>query len=513
MRFVLKLSGGFVLMLIFSFLVLQLFFPDMSLSLETTIRQFFRSATGEKVSIVQNDSRPLLMIGFSQDGPSLEPTSLNSDVRARTSQIYEPLIRFDPYLRITPVLARSWGQINDTEWEFQIRKDVKFHSGRLLDADDVVASFRRAATYEKSDLKDFFHGITVTALNDHLLRATLEKPDPFFLSRITFLLIIPKEFADQASFSPTGSGPYRFISQKKGEEFSLKRFDEYYRRSPLYERVVYQIIPDRDKRLQAFTSGEIDLLVSLSPSHAKELESLNYKVLQRPSLETNFLVFHQDFIFQNPRLREAVLKALDRNDFVYFIEGFGKAASQFVPSGVFGFDPNISIPVPDLSSAKNLVKSVSKLELIPIKILLLKGFESVGNYLKEHLDRVGFNTSVEYADPDSFEKKVRGVDLYFYGWKSDTGASFDFLRSAVHSSGALNFGHYSNTQVDRLIDEVSRTGNEEHQLEFLQKIMQLIVEDDPYGVPLLEPFLLSSVSPDVHFSPRIDGQILLQEIE
>lgn len=504
---------------IFLFLAIKLFFPDMFLLFENSVRQFFLgSGKGQFLDERESrsskrESRPLLTVGFAQDATSLEPTFLDFDVRTRTLQIYEPLVKFDEFLRIIPVLARTWGQISDTEWEFQIRKNVKFHHGRYLNANDIVASFRRATSYEKSELKDFFRGIAMTAPDDFRIRVLLEKPDPFFLQKMPFFLIIPKEFADQVTFSPTGTGPYRFISQKKGEEFSLKRFDEYWNGAPVYERVIYQIIPDRQKRIAAFAGNELDILLSLSPSHAVELQNLNYTVLKRPSLETNFLVFNQNGVLKNLRLRQAVIKSLNRDDFVQFVEGFGNSASQFVSSGVFGFHPDIGIPGVDISGAKDLIKMVSKLELIPLKIVLLKGYENVGDYLKEHLDPVGFSVSLEYTDFNSFESKAKNSDLYFYGWKSDIGTSFDFLKNVVHSGGAFNFSHYSNTQLDALLDEIEGTKNEEQQLELLQKAMKLIVEDDPYGVPLLEPYLLTSIAPDIRFSPRVDGQIFLQNIE
>ena len=54
------------------------------------------------------------------------------------------MIAFDDKLDLVPVLATSWKRTNDTTWEFDLRKDVKFSDGTPLTANDVVVSFERA---------------------------------------------------------------------------------------------------------------------------------------------------------------------------------------------------------------------------------------------------------------------------------------------------------------------------------------------------------------------------------
>lgn len=43
---------------------------------------------------------------------------------------------------LVPALAEKWEANADaTVWTFNLRKDVKFHNGAALDANDVVATF------------------------------------------------------------------------------------------------------------------------------------------------------------------------------------------------------------------------------------------------------------------------------------------------------------------------------------------------------------------------------------
>src|SRR5262245_43930738 len=61
-----------------------------------------------------------------------------------TQQIFDGLVQFDPTLMVSPGLAEFWKASRDgLTWTFTLRKGVRFHHGRELNADDVVYSFTR----------------------------------------------------------------------------------------------------------------------------------------------------------------------------------------------------------------------------------------------------------------------------------------------------------------------------------------------------------------------------------
>ena len=49
-----------------------------------------------------------------------------------------------------PGLAESWKPIDDLEWEFKLRKGVKFHNGQDFTAEDVIATFKRVPNVPNS---------------------------------------------------------------------------------------------------------------------------------------------------------------------------------------------------------------------------------------------------------------------------------------------------------------------------------------------------------------------------
>ena len=62
----------------------------------------------------------------------------------RTTITYDRLTWVDENLNVVPQLATSWEAIEDdqTVWEAKIREGVKFHDGRDLTVEDVVASYK-----------------------------------------------------------------------------------------------------------------------------------------------------------------------------------------------------------------------------------------------------------------------------------------------------------------------------------------------------------------------------------
>src|ERR1700730_13326073 len=63
-----------------------------------------------------------------------------------TSLVYESLLRWDRRLTIKPGLAESWQIPDDKTYIFKLRRGVKFHSGKELDADDVKYSLELQKT-------------------------------------------------------------------------------------------------------------------------------------------------------------------------------------------------------------------------------------------------------------------------------------------------------------------------------------------------------------------------------
>ena len=83
----------------------------------------------------------------STDPQTMDPHATNSaPVLGFLNNVYEGLVRRNKQMQIEPALAASWEQLGAEGWRFNIRKDVKFHDGSALTADDVLFSYERASS-------------------------------------------------------------------------------------------------------------------------------------------------------------------------------------------------------------------------------------------------------------------------------------------------------------------------------------------------------------------------------
>jgi peptide/nickel transport system substrate-binding protein len=80
----------------------------------------------------------------SADVLSLDPYATNNSfTNAFMNNIYEGLVRFNEKVEIEPALAESWSSVSPTVWRFKLRRNVKFHGGEAMTADDVAFSWQR----------------------------------------------------------------------------------------------------------------------------------------------------------------------------------------------------------------------------------------------------------------------------------------------------------------------------------------------------------------------------------
>jgi peptide/nickel transport system substrate-binding protein len=92
-----------------------------------------------------------LRLGLSSPISSIDPHFQNLVPNIGVSQhIFDQLMVMDADGRLTPGLAESLTQLDDTTWEAKLRRGVVFHDGSPFTAEDVVWSIERPATVVRS---------------------------------------------------------------------------------------------------------------------------------------------------------------------------------------------------------------------------------------------------------------------------------------------------------------------------------------------------------------------------
>jgi len=445
----------------------------------------------------------------------LEPTSLPPAVRQILFNVYEPLVFLDESLNYQPALAISWGILSDNIWEFNLRRGVVFHDGSVFDVNDVIFSLERAREFEGSDLKDLLSGVSdLEVVDDFTFRITTVEADPLLLYKLSRVLIVSEVMGENVNF--VGTGPYIFESEKV-DDYDVKFFDfsfndSYWGKSPVFDSARIYIVSSKS-RVSYFLNNAVDLLTFVPFDVISVLEDRGVKLSDVPSLEVQFLLFNFESDFFKDKLnREIFSLIIDQEFLVQKIGAFSRPVNQFVSNGVFGFSADIDQHVYDLEKAKVLLKD-SNLQGATVQLHLPVGLDVLGEHVRMQFAEIGVNVVVSYLEGaklmESFDEGK--ADLYFLGFKSETGDAADFYESIVYSSADFNIGNYVNDDVDNLIDLAAAEMDEVKRLEYLQDIMT-VLDEDIFGVPLFEYSLLYASGDSVDFMPRIDGMVYFDDL-
>ncbi len=178
---------------------------------------------------------------------TLDPKQVYFSVDAHMMrQLYDRLVEYDASTgTLTPGLAHYWESNPEaTEWTFYLRKGVRFHHGRELQAEDVRFTFERLRGNQPSSwlvrtVKD------VICVGSRGVRVRLNQPNVIFprFASSNGMSILPREAEDEAFWSkPSGTGPFR-VTSLTNDHCELAAHREYYRGRAHLDRVVIAFMP------------------------------------------------------------------------------------------------------------------------------------------------------------------------------------------------------------------------------------------------------------------------------
>lgn len=505
-RFIGKLVIVLLFLLAFGYVSLALFLPD---KLDLLRAEIWDGVEDELVV----DWNQKVNIGFPERIKKLDPMTFTFTERSVLLNIYEPLIAIDNDLAVKPGLAVSWGRLSNTIWEFRLRKDVRLHTGKNLDANMVLESLEEARFGRNSDLKSLLTTIAdIKVIGEDRIHIITKKPDPLLLNKISTALV---------AVDGVGTGPYRLVSQKN-QEIALTRFDDYWGERPFYRDVSLHFLPNLKQRLKYMLEDKLDLLVNVPPRFLERFEGDDFQILVRPNLQVNFILFNtRNSFFKNVEVRKALRMLFDKEVFRDLTNGYAKEVNQFVSNGVFGFNPRIEAVEYDLEKAREIIRKHSGFRRPKVNFLMVKDLKNFGSYIVKQLELAGISVEVQYLEQSKLEKMVKKgtFSAVFFGWRSELGDVSDFLQTMVHSRdqqknyGLYNGGIYESKLVDGLIEASEENLVVEKRKAQVHEIMDILVNKDVIGVPLYESEVIYVFDKDLNFQSRVDGYVLATNLK
>jgi peptide/nickel transport system substrate-binding protein len=502
-KWILNILGVLILLLLVAVSGALLFFED-----EARISVNLLVENQEKA---EKNNQETLKIAYLFGPENLNPFTENLNTKSRLYDVYEPLVTSDRNLVIKPNLAVSYGLEGDKSWEFVMRRGVRFHDGSDLKIEDVIYSLDKA-----KESKEFLNGIEkVEAVGENNLKITLKSPDPLFLAKLSRVFIVKKDFSDFAQ--PIGTGAYRVVDSSDLNKILYQKFDSYWGEKAYFEYLQIWAVSQKNARIDGLINKEFDFLVNVPPDAVEELVSRGLKLDFIPSLEVGMLMFNlKPGISVNAlNVRRAIELGLNKPDFLDISQGYATVLSQFIGSGVFGYNPELISPERDLEIAKQeMRKTIGVFENLKVQFYFPENLNLLGQYLKDQLIQVGIDLDLKPVSETELAERLRRGELgfYYFGWRHDFGDSLPFLRAVMHSKaeggyGELNGMNYKNEKVDELIKKSEQNLNVAERLADLQEAMKIVVKDDLVGIPLFETESIFAYQTNLVFQPRLDSAI------
>jgi peptide/nickel transport system substrate-binding protein len=490
-------------------------------------------AIAAPLSIAQPAARVVIEQGT--DIESLDPLF----TQARFSDnilltMFETLVTRDSQMHYHPRLAESWTIVSPTVWQFNLRKNVRFHNGEPFTAQAVKYTIGRLydpAIKAPSFLKGFLTLDRVEIVDDNTVRIVTKEPAPLMLEWLVyFYMMAPKYYSGltlaQAALRPVGTGPYLFKEWVHDDHVTVSLNPNYWGPKPRIDTLVFRPVPEAGTRIADLLSGAADIIVNVPPDQVNRINSSPLAaVITVEGGRDIFIGMRTDRpVFRDQRVRQAMNYAVDVDAILKSLfSGRGQRMATLVNAFA---DPAVK-PYPyDLNKAKALLAEAGwKLDNgvftsggKPVSVTM---DTPVGRYIRDkelaeavasYLQNIGMQVTVNPLAWPVYAKKmfedVNPADMYLLG----LGSSFDGQDEIryIQKDFGYNPTFWNNPQFEKAYRDLNLTVDVRTRTRLLYELQE-IAHDDPPLIYLYKQIDYYGVSKRLAWTPRRDELIILED--
>lgn len=467
-----------------------------------------------------------LVLGVTEAPSSLNPLLAGPQpVDSILNAIFEPLAEPHPdTLEAVGVLAESWTvDARGTTWTFNLRQDVTWHDGEPFRSADVVYSLQ---SYLNADyghpVAERLQGIVerVEAAGDQAVLVTTNEPYadlpvvlgvlPIFAEHIfgdvpPVYLSVHGGSTGEAPESVVGTGPFRFESRSADGAIRAVANAQYWDGAPVLEELIAQPVASEAEMIELLRAREIDI-GRLPAGAAPAFEGLDYRVVDYPLTGFTMLGFNLNTnttpIFQDVRVRQALLLALDRQDMANEVRfGYADVGPGTLPvnswaskpdsiSTVYPFDPALARQLLDEVGWTTGADGNRAKDGRPLSFKLVTNSENsirveYLEHLKEQWSSIGVAAELvvePFADVQQRLTESGDFDAFLLGYSWGLSPDQSAVWSCAGGRPAENFTGYCNGSVDNLLVRAQRELDSERRAELYLEIQELVLADLPVAI-------------------------------
>ena len=428
-----------------------------------------------------------ITVGIAQDlDNSLDPyQSTAAGTREVMFNVFEGLVKPDSDGNFVEAVA-SRVEISEDglTYSFTLRDGVVFHNGATCTTDDVLYSFETcAATTVYSNVAEALSAIVEKTVEGNVVSFTLAEPNSDFLSMVSSVYILPKDYADQET-KPVGTGPFKYASRSVQENFVLERNEDYYGEPAGVSKVTYKIYEDANALITALDSGALDLVAHLTIDQVNSLSN-GYEILEGTmNLVQAIYLNHRVAPFDNEKVRQALCYAIDVEAMLELTaEGHGtKVGSSMYPAFGKYFEAELAEAYPhDVAKAKQLLKEAGYENGFTFTIKVPSNYQphvDSAVVLVEQLKQAGINAQIQQIDWNTWLTDVyanREFEATVVGFDASI-LSPTALMARWVSDSSKNMIGFNNADYDQTYAQAVATVDDAEQTELFKRCLEILSE-------------------------------------
>jgi peptide/nickel transport system substrate-binding protein len=441
-----------------------------------------------------------------------------------TNQITEGLVTLDADNNIVPELAKSWNQVDDLTYVYDVRDDIVFSDKSKMTMDDVLFSFERSKDPDGGTyFSDFFNDVESFTVNGWQFIIKLKNPSAVFkyIPAIGAGRIISKAYYQKhaenfgtAEGGIVATGPFIYQKWTSGQEIVLKKNLNYWNKEKLaaniIDTLVFKVIPDDTTRVIALQTGNADFCVNLPEDMLDQLSSdPNLNFTNKDSFKLTYLALNTQRAPMNDiNVRKAISQAMNIPEFQKRIIKDAGTAGTILPFGPALYGENAAKWLQYLNNTPGYTYDLAAAKQHLAKSAYPNGFNcdlivsenSLANqralYIQESLKALNINVNIKRMSGDEQDTYQMGgvldangkrdYDMLIGGWEADYpdlngNIEIMFVESQAGEDG-YNAAAYINPAIDAMVEQQRAIIDPAKRFEVQSKMMDIIVNDVPYIV-------------------------------
>jgi peptide/nickel transport system substrate-binding protein len=401
-------------------------------------------------------------------------------------QIWNGLVEIDESGNAIGELLESWeAKPGAKDWIFNVRKGVTFHSGKTLDADDIIYSINLHRGDTKSAAKDLLSAITdIKKLSANQIQITLSEGNVNLPYNLTdyHILGIPNGFTDFSK--PDGTGAYKLETFQPGVRVVTKNTGNYWKAGRgNFDSIELQYIPDSASRLQGLISGQVDAINRLDPKTMDIMTSSpDVSVVQSKGTGNRycFVALCDVDPYSNVDTRLALKYGIDRKKIVDTVyQGYATIGNDTTISPLnryYAKDVPQTVYDPDKALFHYKKAGSPKLEL-KVSEGAYSGATDAGVLYQESMKQAGIDLAVTRVSGDGYWSDVWLKEPFCAVYWGDRPAIDLQLSQTFLSTANWNDTHWKRPEFDKLVI-AARVETDEAKRQQMYSEAQKMIHDD-----------------------------------